>query len=57
MKLSLEYAICKAICDLCGEEEWLFIPISDNYGLLCNKCMDECGLEIDIEATRRNLGS
>ena len=30
--------------------------IYHNWGYLCGNCMDELGLEIDIEATHEDLG-
>ena len=55
-KLDLLLAICKANCEKCGNEEFLFVPISDDNGLLCEGCMNELGLEIDTEQTRKELG-
>ena len=49
-------AICKAQCDKCKDEAWLYIPQDDKHGLLCENCMNEDNLEIDQEATKKNLG-
>ena len=55
-KLDLLLAICKAKCDRCHKEDWLYIPLSDYYGLLCENCIGELGLFIDMVETRKNLG-
>lgn len=55
-KLDLLLAICKTNCEKCDEEEFLFIPVGSDYGLLCENCMNEFGLEIDMRETQKNIG-
>lgn len=55
-KLDRLLAICRANCDNCYKENWLFIPVSPHYSLLCENCMKEFELGVDMEKTRKNLG-
>uniref|UniRef100_A0A6H2A6Y3 Uncharacterized protein n=1 Tax=viral metagenome TaxID=1070528 RepID=A0A6H2A6Y3_9ZZZZ len=55
-KINKLLAIVRADCDKCHEEDWLYIPQDDYYGLLCESCMVEGNYEIDDQATRDNLG-
>ena len=54
-KLDMMLAVCKAPCEKCHKEDWLYIPDSDLYGLLCEECMNEMRLDIDKELTRKNI--
>jgi len=36
-------AVAKAYCDRCHQDEWLYLNDSEEYGLLCEKCMDDTG--------------
>lgn len=54
--MDLLLAVCKANCNRCHNEEGLFIPISDYYGLLCETCMNELKLSIDMAETKKQLG-
>ena len=55
MKLDMQLAVAKGYCDKCHEEEWLFIPKSKKYGLLCSDCMQEAELEIDVATTDKQI--
>ncbi|GAI70758.1 unnamed protein product [marine sediment metagenome] len=35
--LKMSLAICKDLCPICGEEEWLYL--SDEGGLYCSDCL------------------
>ena len=54
-KLDMMLAVCKAPCEKCHEEDWLYIPDSDFYGLLCERCMGEMRLGVDIGLTGKNI--
>ena len=54
-KLDMMLAVCKAPCEKCSEEDWLYIPDSDYYGLLCEKCMNKMGLDVELELTHKNI--
>ena len=56
-KLDLDLAIYGGDCPRCNERHPLFIPLIDkDWNYLCEDCMNELGLEVDIEATRKDLG-
>ena len=54
-KLDILLSICESKCEKCGEEAWLYIPVSDYYGLLCEKCMNKMGLDVELELTHKNI--
>ena len=54
-KLDILLAIVKADCDLCHREAWLYIPGDSEYVLLCETCMNELNLSLDIVATKKEL--
>lgn len=56
-KLDLLLAVCKANCNKCGNEDWLYIPEGSEYGLLCETCMNELALPIDKTETKKNMGN
>jgi len=41
--MDIMLAICKGNCDRCGQEDWLYLNDSKEYGLLCEDCMNEVG--------------
>lgn len=55
MAVDMVLAICMGICDKCHEADWLYIPQSKEYGLVCEQCLTKSGMEIDQKATKRNL--
>ena len=36
-------ATCKGYCDRCHEDTWLYANDSEEYGLLCEECMNKIG--------------
>jgi len=54
--LDLCLAIYRGDCPRCSEKHPLFIPkIDKDWNFLCENCMSELDLEVDTDATRKNL--
>ena len=46
-------AVCKAHCDRCHEDTWLYLNDSKEYGLLCEDCMNKIGANPLKESDKR----
>ena len=49
-------AEAKAYCDRCHQDEWLYLNDGEEYGLLCEACMNKTGAEALTPKSRKEGG-